>query len=75
MDVHIRLATRVVGQRVRYNGVVTGDAFPDLEVFVFRAPHERMLHAFSTQGSAECGPYRLLPGDNRRPMGLFYCWD
>jgi hypothetical protein len=55
----------------RFSGSLVGDAFPNAEVFVIGRFGTIMLHTFQTSGSATTGPYRYLPGDNRRPMGVF----
>ena len=67
----MHLGAHIGAQRVRYSGEVTGDAFPNLEIFVVRLPFERMLHTFQTEGGQTTGPLVFLPGDFRRDMGTF----
>ncbi len=55
-----------------YSGNLSGDAFPDAEVFVVdQNEHATMLDTYTTTGDRNLGPFELLPGDNNRPMGNF----
>jgi hypothetical protein len=52
-------------------GNVTGDGFPNCEVFIRDAAGDTsLLHSFRTRGS-HAGPYVYLPGQNFRLMGSF----
>jgi len=73
-DIDAELNAKVFRARenvLGFSGTLTGDAFPDCEVFV-RDPSDEtvMLHVFRTEGG-EMGPYKYLPGGNTRPMGSF----
>jgi RHS repeat-associated protein len=54
-----------------FSGPLVGDAFPNAEVFVIGPVGATMLHTFQTSGGPATGPYRYLPGDNKRAMGSF----
>jgi hypothetical protein len=66
-DIDLTLTLRVgLGS---LSGSLTGDAFPNAEVFVVGAGGAKMLLKFSTPGGPVTGPYLYLPGANTRPMG------
>ncbi len=59
-------------RKIEFFGTLTGDAFPNAEVFMRAAAADTlMLHTFETIGTAAMGPYVFLPSDNHRPMGSF----
>lgn len=74
-DIDAQLNVKVFRARENVLGIggnLTGDAFPNCEVFVRDASDETvMLHVFRTGGGGETGPYEYLPGNNTRPMGSF----
>lgn len=73
-DIDVQVSVKVIKRegKIEFSGNLTGDAFPDAEVFVRDAAGEAvMLHTFETEGTAETGPYKFLPGHNHRPMGGF----
>jgi hypothetical protein len=73
-DIDVQLSMRmnkVPGSGLWVSGNLTGDAFPNCEVFLRDAAgYSVLLHVFRTSGG-EMGPYKYLPGQNFRPMGTF----
>ena len=72
IDIHLDLSATVKGSQVCYSGNLTGDQFPDVEVFVVNRENQAtMLDTFATSGGRQTGPYLYLPGKGRGPMGTF----
>jgi hypothetical protein len=73
-DIDLQLSLRLLkdwNQILRVVGNVTGDAFPNCEVFLRDAAGDTLLlHSFRTTGGG-MGPYKYLPGQNFRHMGGF----
>lgn len=71
-DVHLNMSLNVQGSQLCYTGTLTGDQFPDVEVFVVNRENQaQMLEQFATSGGQHTGPYRYLPGNGDGPMGSF----
>jgi RHS repeat-associated protein len=72
IDVKLDMSIRPSRGQTCYAGQLSGDAFPNAEVFlVSRTSTATMLHTYATTGGPATGPLRFLPGDNSRPMGSF----
>ncbi|HXJ16689.1 MAG TPA: hypothetical protein VNM68_05770, partial [Candidatus Polarisedimenticolia bacterium] len=72
IDIHLKMTVTDTSGQVHYRGHLSGDAFPDVEVFVVNRENQAtMLETFTTKGGRETGPYFYLPGENERPMGDF----
>jgi RHS repeat-associated protein len=72
IDIHLDMSVTVKGSQVCYSGNLTGDQFPDVEVFVVNRQNQgTMLDTFATSGGRQTGPYRYLPGKGHGPMGTF----
>jgi RHS repeat-associated protein len=72
IDIHLDLSVRDTSGQACYSGQLSGDAFPDVEVFVVNRENvATMLEQFATGGPRQLGPYLYLPGDSNRPMGNF----
>ena len=72
IDIHLKMTVTDTSGEVRYTGHLSGDAFPDVEVFVVNRENQAtMLDTFTTKGGRQSGPYFYLPGLNERPMGNF----
>jgi hypothetical protein len=72
IDVQLSMrANKIPDGGLWLSGNLTGDAFPNCEVFLRDAAgYSVLLHVFRTSGD-EMGPYKYLPGQNFRPMGTF----
>lgn len=72
VDIHLNANTRSSGNKTCFSGSMTGDGFPNAEVFVVgQGNRATMIHTFATTADPDTGPYRLLPGDFGRDMGTF----
>jgi RHS repeat-associated protein len=72
IDVHLDMSLKMQGSQVCYSGTLTGDQFPDVEVFVINRENQAtMLDTFATSGGRQTGPYLYLPGNGHGPMGTF----
>jgi RHS repeat-associated protein len=72
IDIHLDMSAKVQTNQVCYSGSMTGDQFPDVEVFVVNRENQAtMLETFATSGGRQTGPYRHLPGNGHGPMGSF----
>ncbi|MDD9943224.1 MAG: hypothetical protein OXU20_19445 [Myxococcales bacterium] len=71
IDVHLRFKTELFGNSLRINADLSGDAFPNAEVFVeqTRTRRRTLIVTFETSHGPNTGPGVALWGDNRRPMG------
>ena len=73
-DIDVQVSIKAIKRegKIEFSGNLTGDAFPNAEVFIRDAAGDAfMLHTFETTGTAATGPYAFLPGHNHRPMGSF----
>lgn len=71
--IDVKLQLKVIDNEAgpSFSGRLSGDAFPNAEVFVIRGSGAKeMLHTFSTSGPPNIGPLDLL-FNNDRPMGVF----
>jgi hypothetical protein len=69
IDLHTTFKLDVVGNDLRVQTSMRGDAFPNAEAFVrFGNDRTFMLHHFETS-QGPFGPYYMLPGDFKRDMG------
>jgi len=71
MHLAMSMEANTTGSTLEFRGNLTGDAFPDVEIFEIYKGQATMLKEFTTNGSRDSGPLDLLPGDNHRPMGSF----
>jgi RHS repeat-associated protein len=72
VDIHLNVSANSSGNRTCFSGSMTGDGFPNAEVFVVdRGNRATMIHTYATPADPDTGPYRLLPGDLGRDMGTF----
>jgi hypothetical protein len=72
IDVKLDMGVRTNNGTACYAGFLSGDAFPNVEVFVVNSKDQStMLDTFATSGGRNSGPMKLL-GNNDRPMGTFY---
>ena len=72
IDIHLDLSAKVNGNQACYTGSMTGDKFPNAEVFVVnREDQATMLETFQTSGGRQTGPYLYLPGNGHGAMGNF----
>ncbi|MFZ0416919.1 MAG: hypothetical protein WAM04_02360 [Candidatus Sulfotelmatobacter sp.] len=72
IDIHLDMSVTMQANQVCYSGTLTGDQFPDVEVFVVnREKQAKMLEEFATSGGQHTGPYFYLPGNGNGPMGSF----
>jgi len=73
IDVKLDMVVRTNHPNACYSGLLYGDAFPNVEVFVVNSKDQAtMLDTFTTSGGRNSGPLVYLPGNNNRPMGAFY---
>jgi hypothetical protein len=71
IDVYLSLTASETTGQVCFSGQLTGDAFPDAEVFVMNSKGQATtLVTFATAYSRNWGPWRLL-STNIVPMGSF----
>jgi hypothetical protein len=69
IDVHLRLSVAVVKGVLALSGSLSGDGFPNTEIFVAdKNDARRMLLTFETHHGPNYGPAAVLWGDARRPM-------
>jgi RHS repeat-associated protein len=72
IDVHLNMSAQVNSGQACYSGDLSGDQFPDVEVFIVNHEEQAtMLQTFATKGGQQTGPYLYLPFNGHGPMGKF----
>jgi hypothetical protein len=77
INLHLDMGTSVGadGKTDYYGGTLSGTAFPDAEIFVYKGNKATVLDEFTTKGSRNWGPYTYLPFNGYQPMGSFAVHD